>query len=159
MAIDDGERRRPSKPREQRKEGVEFELGEQWFTTLPEAPAESLNDLMAGIALDDDGVRVYSAPNLIRFVTSVLREWETISVDEAVERGIDIDGLVVESGNGEGPDRVEVPTDDVQRFKEVVRSKRIIVPIDELGDAAMWVAEKLARRPFTLSGPRQPTRR
>jgi hypothetical protein len=151
--IEDPSRRRAAKPVEQRKEGVEFELGGEWFETLPEAPAAALNDLMAGITMSEEGDRVYSAPNLIAFVQAVLVAEDRLTIAEAEEQGIDVDDDDREAGI------VYVPRDDVTRFRKVVTSKRIIVPIDELGDVALWVAEKLANRPFTPSRRQPPGRR
>lgn len=141
--------------RERRKEGVKFELGGELFETIPEAPAASLLDLMQGIELNDDGLRLYRAPNLIRFVTSVLREEETITVREALERGI----RVPEDQDMDA--EIDVSTDDVERFSRVVSAKNLrqTVTIEDLGDCAMTLAEKLGGAPFTSSGARPLGRR
>lgn len=129
----------PRTPLKDKPKFVRFKLAGEVLHALPEAPAGVLNDLIAGVSLDNAGDRVYSAPNLIRFMQGVLREREPLTATEAIERGNDAE-----------PDEdgfVWVPTDDVRVFNRIVYSKTHIVPIDELGDMAIWVAERLANRP------------
>lgn len=109
------------------KEPITFTLAGETFTALPEAPGAALNDLASGITLDEKGYRVYSAPNLIAFVTAVLVE------EEEVE--------------GEDGTMERVPTDDVERFLALMRDKRRVVPIDTLGEVVMWLAEEYGDRP------------
>lgn len=155
-------------PRQRQTEPVRFKLVDQEFEALPEAPAGAVNDLLAGITLDERGNRVYSAPNLIRFVTSVLVDERCIpieddddndygdrvvSVDDARERGMWVD-----------PDwhasKVAVmPADDVERFLDLCFSKRTVVPVDTLGEVVIWLSEKLTGRPMVPPGRSSPGRR
>lgn len=143
-------------PKHQRREPITFRLLDEPFAALPEAPAGAVNDLMAGIQLDETGSRVYSAPNLIRFVVAVLRE-ETIE-PWTEDTDVDDDDVLtqadaVAAGFWVSPEHehvekfVVVPTDDVQRFMRLVNSKRTILPIDVLGECVMWLSEKLTNRP------------
>lgn len=104
-----------------------FDLMGQSFTGLPEAPSGILNDLIAGIQFTPDGNRIYSAPNLIAFVQGVL-----------------IDEYEDEEGN-------VLPADDVERFTRLVHSKKVIVPIETLGDLVIWLSEEYGARPTVPS--------
>lgn len=135
-------------PADVNKEPVTFTLsgivasgprrGEAWkedFVCVAEAPSGVLNDLVAGISVDEQGNRVYSAPNLIRFVLGVLRESEDVTDPE-----------------GDGSTLLTRPTDDVTRFQSLMHDKARIVPLDTLGELVMWLAEELSNRPSTPSG-------
>lgn len=145
MTIDDGVRDfSPRSKTTEKPTYIEFMLAGEHFHALSEAPAGIMNDLLAGIGLDDAGNRVYQAPNLIRFVQGVLREQEALTPEEATERGIERkpsdDGLVW------------IPADDLRRFSRVVYGKQHVVKVDELGELVMWLSEKLADRPTGTSG-------
>lgn len=141
MAIEDGELREfsPRKVLTEKPAYVGFKLAGEAFYALPTAPAGVLNDLIAGVTLDDRGDRVYKAPNLISFMCGILRETEPLTEDEAKEREKDFepadDGFMW------------VPTDDVRRFRAVVYGKDHVVQIDELGDLSLYIAERLSNRP------------
>lgn len=147
---------------ERAREPIRFKLLHEEFEALPEAPAGALNDLVAGIQLDEQGNRVYNAPNLVRFVAAVLAEEEAVpwdepdpdepvrpldvlSVSEARERNLWVDP----EWNCE---KVAVmPTGHVERFLKLVNSKRYIVRIEVLGELVMWLSEELTGRPLQPS--------
>lgn len=141
MAIDEQLREFGARTKQTEKpEYIKFKLAGETLHALPEAPAGVLNDLLAGVSIDDHGDRVYSAPNLIAFMQGVLREQEPLTVDEATESGHDV-------SNPDEDGWVWIATDDVRVFNRIVYGKKHIVPIDELGEMAMWIAERLANRP------------
>lgn len=151
------------------KEPVRFKLLHEEFIALPDAPAGVVNDLTAAITLDDHGGRVYSAPNLVRFVIGVLVEERATPIEEGDEPE-DVDGEIVtvaeatERGVWCNPDwHVEKvlisPADDVVRFLELINSKRHVVRVETLGELVMWLAEELTGRPTVPSGRSSPGRR
>lgn len=146
-------------------EGVTFTLsGPGWsetFTTVAEAPSGVLNDLVSGITYDDEGNRIYRAPNLIHFVIGVLREEKAVALDgegkfpdDLGMTGLPSDVLTAEEAEGRGLDVPEgaekvavVPADDVGRFFALMHDKRRIVNVERLGELVIWLAEELSSRP------------
>lgn len=147
MPIDIGEF---SPPRPPEKDGVVFELAGEKFTTLGEIPGAVMNDFLVAISVDERGRRKYSLPNLLNFLTGILREEEGLTPEEAADRGIvqepDADGLVW------------VPTDDVERLERVVYGKRHVVQIDELGELVMALGKALGKDRTPRSGRSAPGR-
>lgn len=127
-------------PMEERKDsGPTFELGGEHFTCVPVAPAGSVNDLVSGIQSDGGGNEIYSIPNLVSFMTQVLREREWVSPSDAQYEG----GALV----GEW-----VPRDDVTRFRRLIYDKDRPIKVEVLGALVIWLAEQLTLRPTTPSG-------
>lgn len=155
-------------PADMSKEPVSFTMGGEQFDCLPEAPSGALNDLVAGVSYNDDGDRVYSAPNLIEFVCQVLREHEAIAVEGDALNDAELEILTPDEAraqniwvpaqpDGSDPEKVAImPTNDVQRFRALMRDKRRPVPIDQLGDLVIWLSEELGNRPTppSASSPR-----
>lgn len=148
---------------------VSFGMHGELFTCVQVAPAGVLNDMIAGIRTDDTGSRVYSAPNLIAFVIGVLREDKAVEAEEAEALGFAGEGyepLTADealAGGHEPPEGAEkvvvVPADDVPRFYELMHDKRRAVPIEELGEVVLWLADVLMGRPMRPPGPSRRGRR
>lgn len=145
------------------REPITFELNGEQFEALAEAPAGVVNDLLAGISLDEKGNRVYSAPNLVRYVSGVLVEERAVpfegddaaqprgslgvlTVDEARERGLWV------NPDWHAEKVLVVHADDVERFYSLVNSKTRVVSVDTLGGLVMWLSEQLSGRPTEPSG-------
>lgn len=153
------------------KPGLTFTLNGEEFETLGSIPAGAANDLSMGITLDEQGNRVHSPPNIIAFLTRVLREWETVPLAVARQRGADVDDedvewLTFEEARRRGVDTADVgegdasngtlpvvrlATDDVPRFNRLMYDKEEIVEVKTLGEVMVWIAEELSDRPFTPS--------
>lgn len=163
--------------------GIEFSIEGETFTTVGGIPAGAANDIMAGITLDEHGNRVYSAPNLFRFITAVLRENRLVTVEQArLEEAIEQDeeppdsavewltfdeardlgiptASVGEDDTRDGRLRaVRISTDDVRRFENLVYGKDVVVEIDVIADAFVYIIEELSGRPFQPSVVSRPGR-
>lgn len=129
----------------QRREPIEFKLGGEVFHALPEAPAGVLNDLLAGIQLDEQGNRIYSAPNLMRFVIGILVDELEVPTAEGVALGYPAPADDVET--------MIIPADDVQRFHRLLNDKHNIVPIEKLARCVITLSEGYGQRPFDELSP------
>ena len=123
-----------------------FTLNGEYFTAVPVAPAAALDDMASGVSLSEDGTKVYSAPSLIKFMRQVLQETEELTIDQAKAKGIEVDEE--DEANG----MIEVATDDVARFDDLVHNKRNAVDIGDLGDVVMWLGEMYGNRPTVPPG-------
>jgi hypothetical protein len=152
-------------PEHSQPEGVRFRLHgpgwEEWFTTVAEAPAGALSNLVMGITYDAQRRARYSAPHLVRFVLDVLREhraaYPTAELPEGAERltlaEARAQGLEVpDAGEHDDTPLVVVPADDADRFAALVMDKRRLLPVEQLGACAKGLAEALTNRPTVPPG-------
>lgn len=129
------------------KEPIQFRLGGELFTCLEKPPPGLALRLVAGVQTNDRGDRIYSAPDLLAFVSGCLRVEEELTVDEARERGFQVgdeDGMIL------------VDADDRERFENLMFQPGTDVQLDDVGEVAMYLAEQfgggMGGRPFRRSG-------
>lgn len=116
-------------------EGPTFDLAGETFRCVAVAPPAVLLRLASAVTVNERGEQVFNAPDLIAYVTGVLVD-EVWAVDEPDEEGKQ------DPAAGRW-----VPVDDVDRFRELVYSKRVQIPIEVLGEVVLWLSEQYTGRP------------
>lgn len=121
---------------------VEFELADDKGRSLgvfhaTDKPRLDLAEAMARAVSLNAGIRVYD----VNILTYCLREF--LIREKRVEVGTGDDGA---------PMMEWVKADDVERFDEIVRSDRVHIQIETLGEIVMWLLEETVKHPTGGSG-------
>lgn len=100
-------------------------------------PRLDIAQAMARAVSLKDGIRVYD----VDILTYCVREFLIKEIYRELGAG----------SNGE-PVKGWVAADDLERFDRIVRSDRVAVPIETLGDIVMWLLEETTGHPTGGSG-------
>lgn len=122
--------------------GPKFMLGGEEFHCVPAAAGGTIASVMSSVRVDERGRQVYDAPNLVLFVEDVIAE----------EMPVEQPAAVNDDGTESDPVMVLQPIDDVERWKALMRDKRRPVPVETLGNIAMWLIGWYTDRPTQPSG-------
>lgn len=117
----------------ERVEPLVFDLAGETFHVPPKLPVSTLH-LLAAVQLNAQGQRTYRPDVLLTGIRDALAE-ELWVADELQDIGAEV------------PTGRWVKVDDRQRFQALLDSPRVSIPLQTLGEIAMWIAEETTALP------------
>lgn len=121
--------------------GPVFELGGETFHCVPFPAGGTLARLAASVRVNDRGVQIYDAPNLVNFIEDVLAE--ELPAEQPLPPEAPADSVPVEEMQ---------PCDDIARWRVLMADKKRPIPLQIVGEIVGWLSNWYTDRPTQPSG-------
>lgn len=106
-------------------------LGKEWreeFETVAPLPPGALDTVLGALQIDEQGDVVGKIPNMLRFMTTALRDEKVVDLPDGT-KGYEA-------------------CDDIPRFLAMVKNKRLNLKYEHLVDVVRGVIEEVSGRPL-----------